>query len=404
MSTTHSSLNGAAFWSLVPSLIRSLQHLSQTYARLGLLQEALYYAEQVQKILEAVDAKLLMVENLVVIRGLYIRSGQMDKGGELSAQAKTLSVQEERNIIQVQIHCLEGHLHRLQGEVEKERVEYIQADRILDQLLQPNAIKKIDHLSSTASSLEQQMASLSLKDDQALKELSAPRQNRRVQARGGKQKKDPKSEQSSLASGECIELLSHRGNVLRLRAAVELLTRKFEVAASLLSQAESCSLDTHGTVMQRIGLSSQLLRQSLEEMARDAVFCVVEESTTSFPSILTTAKKNHKIKGDLSPGKATHHLEKSPNRPQVKTVGKPKKAGHRGFADCLSHARDGLLEVLHMATRHCSTSTVRTVSSALSNLTLLLAATLASRTMVIRPIMPVVYAGTCIVPSQTRFC
>ncbi|KAI9886715.1 MAG: Strongly-conserved Zn-finger binding protein (TFIIIA) [Watsoniomyces obsoletus] len=402
MSTTHSSLNGSSFWSLVPSLIRSLRHLSQLYARLGQLQEALYYAEQGQKIMEAVDATVLISENLAVLGGLYFRSGQTDKGAELLARAKILSNQQERSAVQVQIHCLDGHLHRLRGEVEKERADYIQADQVLDQLVQSSTMKKIDHFSTASSSLEENMASFSLQDDPALKELSAPRLNRRVQGRGGKPKKEPKSEQSSLASGECIELLSLRGNVLRLRATIELLARKFDVAASLLSQAESCSLDTHGTVMQRIGLSSQLLRQSLEEMAHDAVFCVVEESTTLFPSVLTTTKKNLKHRGELSPGKSHHHLEKSPNRPQVKMIGKPKKTSPRSFTDCLSHARDGLLEVLNIATRQCSTSTIRTVSSALSNLTLLLAATLSSRTIVIRPIMPMVYAETARILATRR--
>ena len=49
-SNTHESLGGADFWFMVPSLYRGLMQHSQVFANQGLLQEAIYVAEQAEKV------------------------------------------------------------------------------------------------------------------------------------------------------------------------------------------------------------------------------------------------------------------------------------------------------------------------------------------------------------------
>ena len=397
MSTTHSSLNGAAFWSLVPSLVRGLVQLSQLYSRLSLFQEALYFAEQVQKIVEAVDAKPLMAENMAVTGSLYIRGGQMAKGEETLDKARQANEGNEHSKEQVRMHCFQGQLHGVQGRPEQERIEYASAERTIDTLTQSSFVSGIDKLDDNAYGLEQRMKSLSL--HQAPPKRRAPAQpdkpNHETGSRARASKRTPASKGVGPTSIECSELLGIRGEVLRLRAAMEVLQRKHATASSLLAQAETCPMGTQAVIKHRIALADQLLRQSLDEMSSDAVFCVVEESTISFPSAASIRHKPQKLLGDLSPRAPNNVAEKSPSKMHSRHVSKTKRSGQASFLDLLNKARDSLLDVLAAAANQGSTSTIWQLSSALSNVTVFLAATASGRAMTsIRPVMPMIYAGT----------
>ena len=398
MSTTHGALNGPRFWSLVPSLARGLQNLSELFSRLGLFQEALYYSDQAHKVFEAVDAQYHIAENLAYTGHLYIRSAQIDKASDALTQAKQTGIDGAANKAQVQLHCLQGQLHRSQGKLEDEKYEYSEAERALDVLTHTSFIRGLDTPDAPSSSLETRMALLSM-DHTSPKKTNKPQLGRKPPSKTGRSEKEKHDnvwrQQPSSAQSECSELSGIRGNVLRCRAAVEVLQRKFETASVLLAQAELFSTNTQSLIQQRIGLSNQLLHESLEEMSRDAVFCVVEESTISFPSVATSSRKNQRTMVDLSPGTINSSLEKSSVEIHCRQLSKTRRPAQRSFADLLVHARDRLEEVLRTANTHCSTSTVRTLSSALTNITVLHSAILTGKThSSTRPIMPTVYSGT----------
>lgn len=397
MSTTHSSLNGSAFWSLVPSLSRGLINLSQLFARLGLFQEALYYSDQAQKIVEAVNAKPLIAENLANTGGLHIRAAQIQKGEDFIKRAEEVNKGYEQTKVLIQLHFMQGCLHGRQGNLDDEKAEYVHAEQAIQRLTTETFISKMERFETANSGLESKMASLCLEKTSKSRRRDGPQQDKNRQpstAQKQRSQKDAAVRQTSPTSTECSELLCLRGNVLRLRAAVELLQRKPAVASSLLLEAESCPMDTQGIVLQRLGLSNQLLRQSLEEMSRDPVFCVVEESTISFPSVMSNVKKAQRIMGDLSPSTAGQHAEKSPNKTLSKSISRAKKPAQHSFIDVLTDAREGLLGVLSTATTQGSTATVWTLSSTLSSITVFLAAIVSGRSMTsIRPVMPMFYAG-----------
>ena len=397
MSTTHGALNGPRFWPLVPSLARGLQNLSELFARLGLFQEALYYSDQAHKVFEAVDAQYYIAENLAFTGHLYLQSAQIEKASHALMQIKQTGMNSTANKAQVQLHCLQGHLHRLQGKLEDEKYQYSEAERALDVLTHTSFIRELDTLDAPSSGLETRIALLSI-DHTPPKKINIPQSGRKPSSRTGKPEKEKHDnvwrQQPSSAQSECSELSGIRGNVLRCRAAVEVLQRKFEVASSLLAQAELFSTNTQSLIQQRIGLSNQLLRESLEEMSRDAVFCVVEESTISFPSVATSSRKNQRTIGDLSPGTTKLLSEKPSVEIHSRQLSKTRRPPQRSFADLLVYARDRLEEVLRMANTHCSTSTVHTLSSALSNITVLHSATLTGKPNSMRPIMPTIYSGT----------
>lgn len=397
ISMTHDCLNGPAFWSLVPSLYRGLKNLSQLFSHLGMFQEATYYADQVRKIAEAINAKPLMLDVMTISAEIQVRGGQLERGKELIEEGREQITKNEKSKIMVLLHCLEGRLYSLQGDLESAEVEFLHAERALEIITDPTFINKLDTLQNAENNLETQLDKLSLRTSSAPKSTAAPRKSKRTQPdkdKNGKTKGKSGIAGPSKASAECSELLSLRGDVFRLRAAIKLLQRKSDMTSSLLSQAATCPMSKQNTVVQCIALSKQLLLQSLEAMAADAVFCVLEDSTISFPSIVNSVKRSQNTGINLSPGNNFDtSLERSP-RSYQRHVSRTKKTGQHGFIDMLGDAREGLLEVLSMAAKLCSTSTVRTMSSVLSNATMLLAAATSGRTKtVVRPTSVTCYAG-----------
>ncbi|KAI9786076.1 MAG: hypothetical protein M1816_008104 [Peltula sp. TS41687] len=401
MSMTHNSLNGPAFWSLVPSLYRGLKNLSQLFSHLGLFQEALYYAEQARKTAEAIDAKTLKLEVTTVLADIHVRGGQLEKGRELIEESREQITKNEKSKTVVSLHCVEGRLYSLQGDLDSAEVEYLHAERDLEAITDPTFINKLDTPDPVETDLDAQFGKLSLKASYAPKSNSSKskaaipklKQTRPNADKNGKSKGTSVMPGSTKASDECTELLGLRGDVFRLRATIKLLQRKPEMASNLLAQAAMHPMNKQNMVVQRIASSKQLLLQSLDGMAADAVFCVLEDSTISFPSIVNSIKRTQNTGINLSPGNnAETSLERSP-RSYQRHVSRTKKAGQHGFIEGLGDAREGLLELLSVAAKLCSTSTVRTMSSVLSNATMLLAAATSGRTKtVVRPTSVSCYA------------
>ncbi len=396
VSTTHSALNGSAFWTLVPALIRGLSHLSQLFSRLGHFQEAVYYADQVSKIVEAVHAKPLIIENLASTADLHVRGSLIDKARTAIMQAHNLSEGAKKTKVHVQLYCAQAKLHGLQGDVENEIAQYGVADQVLEVLTSPTIVDSIDCFDSTESSLEAKMSALSLlkKPGKKAKVVSQPKT--RAPAKTTTHKKTKGDSQnpslSSYASAECSELGCLRGNVLRLRASAMFLQQNVDAAIASLLLAEKYPMDTQGHVLQRLGVSKQLLQQALESMSRDSVFCVISESTISLPSVAVSGRRQQRAGDELSPVKATFSaIDRSPVKPQARAPSRSKKSSQ--FVGLLGGARDKLAEALKLATRHCPTSTVRALSLAMSNVTVLLGSAAGRTAAPIRPIMPIFYAG-----------
>lgn len=397
MSMTHKSLNGSAFWSMVPSLYRGLKHLSQLFSHLGMFQESTYYADQARKVAEAVKARPLILDITTILAEIHVRGGQLEKGRELIEEGRGQILSNENGKTMVLLHCLEGRLYSLQDDLDSAELEYLRAERALDVISDATYINKLDTLELSENDLDAQFDRLSLKASSAPKSTVAPRRSKKARPdteRNGKAKGKNITAGPSKAGAECSELLGLRGDVFRLRAAIKLLQHKTDKASDLLSQAETCPMSKQSMVQQRIAVSKQLLLQSLEAMAADAVFCVLEDSTISFPSIANYIKRNQNTGINISPGNyADTSLDKSP-RSYPRHVARTKKASQLGFIDVLGDAREGLLEVLSMAAKLCSTSTVRTMSSVLSNATMLLAAATSGRTKaLVRPTSVTYYAG-----------
>ncbi|KAI9798072.1 MAG: hypothetical protein M1833_004969 [Piccolia ochrophora] len=378
LSTTHESLCGPQFWSLVPSLFQGLEHISRLFAHRGMSQEAIYYAEQGQKIVDTVQSMPLIVQNLITMGDLYVRGSHFEKGGALLEKGKDHIVNLTKSKSAIHLHCALGYLRRLQHDRTGEVLEYSRAHEVLTEISDPAFINDLGHDQASPDGIEQQMAALTL--------ASAPTK-RKIVKRGAKTAtiKDsaPAMQHSTKlvpkASGavdECSELQVIRGNLLRLKAHVEVQQRGLEQATSMLAEAEGYVKSQNGFLQQRISVTRRFLCESLEEMARDAVFCVLEESTISFPSVASVAKIGQRLITEKSPRKIDWQ---SPPRKVLAKVTQKKKQGSKssdrvGFTTLLEQARETISEIVPLAIYSCSTSTLHALSSLLSSISMLLSA------------------------------
>ena len=398
MSTTHESLKGAAFWCIVPSLYRGLNHLSRLYSHFGMFQEATYYAEQARKIVEAVNAGPLIADSLAHAADLQVRGGQMEKARDTLSAGATIISENEKCRALILLHCLQGSLQISYGNLDSANTEFVKAGSMLEAITNPVFIHNLDEFGSLQDGLESRLATLSLEPSSAAKSTTVVRHPRMASSKADKNNATNKGKVTTIApstaSSECFELVGLRGNILHLRAYVNVLQRNSEAASLLISQAENYSMNRQSTVLHRVAWSKHLLRESLEEMSADAVFCVLEDSTISFPSTITLAKKPQAASSNLSPGRGVlASLEKSP-KGYSRNLGKARKTGQPKFIDVLGDARESLSDVLPIAAKLCSTSTVRTISSVLSNATILLAAATPGRARtLVRPTSMTYYAS-----------
>ncbi|KAI9847875.1 MAG: hypothetical protein M1838_000709 [Thelocarpon superellum] len=387
-STTHDALNGAAFWTLVSPLHRGLGNLSELFAHHGMFQEAIYYTQQAQKVVEAVDATSRIVHSLAVAGHLWTRGGQMASGTETLDQAQGLVRECALSQASVLLHCWIGNLHRQQGSEQLELAAYLEAEKALDEISTHRFIEGLERFSTPADELRQQMATL------AIDALPPPRRARPgASARGrkaqvsrtGKNVSSRPVPEATRSSIEPAGLARLRGMLLRLKALAMTTRRNCESARGLLADAACRAHDQQGLIDQHIVTTKHLLQQSLDQMSANAVFCVLRESTISFPSAAMA------LRAEKSPGSVTRH---SPPRPSPVKTGSRRTAQAaipaEDFIDLLRQGRDHVTDVLALALRSGSTSAIHQISSALSGVIMLLAAASPGKThKVVHPAMAV---------------
>lgn len=116
------------------------------YRHVGMIREALYYAEKAQKVVEAVDAKPAIARIQVITGDLKVRSGKPEDGRECFTQALETSSGGQ---VAVQCQVALGHLQRTLGDLEGEIEAYHNAQAELDKLTTSTAILNYGKLGET---------------------------------------------------------------------------------------------------------------------------------------------------------------------------------------------------------------------------------------------------------------
>ncbi|EON63321.1 hypothetical protein W97_02548 [Coniosporium apollinis CBS 100218] len=387
VSMTHESLSGARFWSLVPSLFRGLIHLTRLLSHMGMLQEAVCFAEQAQRVAVAAHSDSLTVQAMTATANLWLSSGRLDKGSEYLGKAAGLSKTIEMGQVVVSYKQAMALAHQLLDEKEEELTVYGEAVSIMQRLINPHFIHDLDRINfgEPADSLEKQMEKLS---------LTAPAEPRRRTVKTAKppaskkftiktpartdRKDATKPVQSSVHStaDECPELQSLYGEIVRRKATALLLEDKLSDAAELIIQAGDLCYGHGSLVQQQLLVFHSATQHGFKAMAADFTYNVLPESTISFPAVAQALRK-------LSEPASIRPIHLTPPRKRGGRSPSPRKGAARArkpaksedFTALLCKARESLLEVRAAAIQACSTSVIRQVCGALSNTTVLLSAT-----------------------------
>jgi separase len=366
----HEQIPGPLAWALVGPLFRSLLHLSNLYSHNGMFQETIYYAEQAHKLVQLVDSGAYIATALTMTGSTYLSAGKLDKASEFFAKAKELGFSSGESQAAVVLNCQLGRLHGLLDNREATVAAYGHAQTILETISSIKYIGGIDRISNPAAELEEEMSRLSLKPSKPT-----------ASHKGVVSKKAPKKtaavskhtvELPALISDECIRLASLKGLLLRQRAGTLILWKRCEEAVAILKEADTFSRREVDLINQHISIAKQLLLQSLEQMSADPVYSVLQDSTISFPAVVSSsrivASTSEKPPGvRLSQGKLQ-------GKASVRGQQRPKSPSATSFFDKLRLAQERLSEAHSAAMQLSSTATIHSLSSLLCAISILISA------------------------------
>lgn len=378
LSTTYAALGGAAFWSLVPRLFHSVQHLSEVFAHGGLFPEARYYSEQGMKIADAVHASNFKSQSLGLLSNHLVRSGDFEEGASLIDQAgNAASLQRDQYFATLYMYLASKHLS--QGDWRSAETACIIAQETVEKLTSTHFVDGLIYEAPIRKDLDVQMSELVLEE-------CVPSQRRQTKPRLPATRPVSKPIKVTTAkdlgskracASEMSQLFRMKCELLRQRAFIAMSSNNLEMASGHLIDAVTELGVSRDTVAQGT-LSSRLChRQALEKMAADPVFGVLPESTVALPS--TNSVGNIQDRSPKSSVSIT-----PPRKLQTKAVVKRTKQMYSppndDFVDLLRKAHDGLNAIYVRARTTDSTTAVHSVTDIMAKTLLMLSATTPCRT------------------------
>lgn len=378
VSTTHESLNSAAFWTLVPRLFQGLINLSRLFDHQGKVQEAEYYVEQARKIAGAVRASCLTGQYLGVAGDYQIRRGEVEQGLALLQMATGMVTGAQQDRHHATLQCVISNAHALRCEWRSADAALIKGKQTLEDLMAADFVRSLNCMATADIELESQMRSLSLKEASPVKDL--PRK-RRIPMKGSSVKKPIaqkalKAQAESIPVTEYLPLLQIQGKIMRQQSFNAIRQKDLVKATLLLSESGKRPGNQQDIVLQELRAAQVLLCQGLEQMSADAVFCVLPDSTISHPATTCGERAGNRQHPESHIGGANSTLssKRSPTKSSSRRIAKAQTPQCRGFIDILMQARDAICTVQPLATAISSTAVIHTLSDIVGKTVMMLTA------------------------------
>ncbi|KZM19656.1 Separase [Ascochyta rabiei] len=408
-SNTHDALGGAEFWFMVPSLYRGLMQHSQVFANQGLLHEAIYVAEQAEKVAQATRSPSLVTDNASWRAACWAQSSRPDKAGPL---LQALNQPSDRKSLSVAAyHSAVARVHHCTGNFDEEIASYGVLEQLLDELTKPAYIKSLGAIHPDLDSLASQIAGMSLDasntkvtkavamtraQKSAVKPVSRSTSRAGARSASGTRsragtvsaasavsapKSATKGRPKSMiaapscdivsATDQCTTLRALQAEVLHRGVLANLLQDDLKAATALIERVQELPVGADRDVQHTWAKFKLMLAQSAQQIAADFAFNTLPESTIAFPAIGTKDRRMSEGVPMKKVGLTTTTKAKS---------GRAKKVVAKiDFADTLRQAREHLLEVHALSATHGSNHLFQQVSNALGHITVLLSAVTEAR-------------------------
>lgn len=386
--------NAARFWHHVPRLFRGLVHLSRLYANEGLLQESRYYIGQAQKAAGAVDAFRLKLYSLAVHGNYLTRCGEVGKGLSLLKQAEEAALGFHKDQYMVSLYTYMADCYALQGEPESEAQATETAENVLEHLGKGSFIERLNHQTNSETSLE-------LNIDQLVLSEALPSRYQQAKPKAASKAlaskpagKTPQLNQETGYLADASLLARMKAAFLRQRAQAALRGNKLDLVAPLLLDAAEFPGVLQDKLLVTTLKAHLYLRQAQEDMAADPVFCVLPESTVSYPSVANCRSRQETdlFGRDLVERKATSPSKKAPTKASLKKPKLAAKPAPSKFLELLEQTQECLTSVCSVARTACSTASIHAMMDLLTKTLMMLSAITLSRPIVIANSTFVVYS------------
>ncbi|KAL1884798.1 separin protein [Paecilomyces lecythidis] len=366
---------GSPFWPHIASHHSSLMNLVHLSAHSGLLQDAIYYAEQAVKINRTLNAKVRLIACQAQLGYDWIRGGHIPEGQELLKDAVEMSQELDNSIEIVSLRVSLAALYQAKGLHDQQSRALSEAERAVLDLCRPDSMMPLD-LSSPDLGIEDKMEKLEIQKPSRKPRRAATTATTQRTRKAKTTSSESVSSKASSATAQSVALLKLRGDILRQQASCSLAGHDFDKALSLLKDAWQFAMSRAGQISTQIDESEHLLADTIRRFSTHAVYCVLPESTLSLPSVQSTAKEIE----DLASTEASSTTKKTP------AVRKTRATSTRGtrsrttkkeedFSTMLSRASNPLGDIFKAAITCGSTADAHAASRLMSRMSLLSNAT-----------------------------
>lgn len=374
VSTTHATLCGPSFWSLVPALWRGLLQLSAIYLHHGCFVEATHNALQAKKIADTVASPSGIITCATLLASLYVRSGRTDKAQERFNEASAVVEDAESTREMVLYNSVAAILWRAREEVDDEIEYWDSTIQAIDKLIKDASRDGGARTKSTEEQLVDKLASLQLQPDVKPKRVT--------KTRGPAAKSVPKPRTTKAIKTapepyrsveECTPLHALRGSVIRQKIATILKNGDNVGASALMAETEECQFSQEARIDHATTKFRLLLTEATQQIASNLTFGALPESTIALPALARSERRSsHQF--DSSNATAAPQ-KKGTARSTKKTPAKKTAVAKTDFAVTLQAARDCLLEYHQSSLRVSPIDSFRGVSELLGASSILLSAT-----------------------------
>lgn len=390
MSLTHDALSGPDFWALVPSLYRALMQQSQIFAHQGLLNEAIYVAEQAEKVACATQSATLKTDNASWRADCWAQSDRPDKA---DAILKSLDAPSSRKCLSTAgYYSAVARTHHWKGEYEQEIASYTLMELLLKDLSSPTYIKTLESFLSTVESLTEQLSSLTVQATEAVKTKPATRGRKpatkaaargtaksvagtrsraatggvaKTASRSTRQLGAPAASEEPNTADQCAALSIFQASMRDRAVLANIMHDDLAQALKLLGQAEELQSGLNQEVSHMWATFKAKLAQSARQIAEDFTVNTLPESTIAFPAFGLTDRRFSEV---APPQKGTLVA------PATTKPGRAKKQPKEDFMDTLREARERLVEAHALCASNGSNHLFRQTSMALGHVTVLMSA------------------------------
>lgn len=360
------SKRGAAFWPLVPLLIKALLHLSDVYTHHGLFNDADYYSQRAIGIAESVGSSLLLSRIRSHRCRLLTRSGRIEEAELCIVQIG--DVGSPTSFANIESHCTKAAIKVNERSLTDALELYEKAEQILDKICAEGSFAHLEGFVIGGNESRKQSvaaSSDSQPSDRMIPQTSKRAGHRPVNKPISKSKvteeryKSTKSSQSGANKQAGLDpdyvLRKMRNCISVEKAMVELAIdkRRDGIAKAVTREQAQC----YQTFQERLLQHRYLLESATATLETNVTLSLLAESTLSVPGLIGTGSRRIVPKMKVHPSKA---------RPKTtNAVAEPNERSEALFLkakDCLSTYLASQVDVCSTLETHLGYSSLSHVS------------------------------------------